>query len=125
MRSSSISQRINQLIGMRLRRGQHRRVAPLDRRLEHRELRREATRQRDPREREEEELAARRTLMMQAEKVAEDLREAHEVIAGASSSVPALSGVIRRLERRAAQAPAATARAASVRSRRARTGCRS
>jgi DNA repair protein RecN (Recombination protein N) len=43
--------------------------------------------------------------MMQAEKVAEDLREAHDVIAGASSSVPALSGVIRRLERRAAQAP--------------------
>jgi DNA repair protein RecN (Recombination protein N) len=54
---------------------------------------------------EETELAERRTAMMQAEKVAEDLREAHEVIAGASSSVPALSGVIRRLERRAAQAP--------------------
>ena len=31
--------------------------------------------------------------MMQAEKVAEDLRDAHEVIAGANSSVPALSGV--------------------------------
>ena len=43
--------------------------------------------------------------MMQAEKVAEDLRDAHEVIAGANSSVPALAGVIRRLERRAAQAP--------------------
>ena len=43
--------------------------------------------------------------MMQAEKVAEDLRDAHDVIAGANSSVPALSGVIRRLERRAAQAP--------------------
>src|SRR5215475_6492101 len=54
---------------------------------------------------EETALAERRTVMMQAEKVAEDLREAHEVIAGASSSVPALSGVIRRLERRAAQAP--------------------
>ena len=54
---------------------------------------------------EETALAERRTAMMQAEKVAEDLREAHEVIAGASSSVPALSGVIRRLERRAAQAP--------------------
>ena len=50
-------------------------------------------------------LAERRTAMMQAEKVAEDLREAHEVIAGASSSVPVLSSVIRRLERRAAQAP--------------------
>ena len=54
---------------------------------------------------EETALAERRTAMMQVEKVAEDLREAHDVIAGASSSVPALSGVIRRLERRAAQAP--------------------
>jgi len=54
---------------------------------------------------EETALAARRTAMMQAEKVAEDLREAHEVIAGANSSVPALAGAIRRLERRAAQAP--------------------
>jgi len=54
---------------------------------------------------EETTLAARRTAMMQAEKVAEDLRDAHEVIAGANSNVPALSGVIRRLERRSAQAP--------------------
>ncbi len=54
---------------------------------------------------EETALAERRTGMMQAEKVAEDLRDAHEVIAGANSSVPGLAGVIRRLERRAAQAP--------------------
>jgi DNA repair protein RecN (Recombination protein N) len=54
---------------------------------------------------EETALAERRTSMMQAEKVAEDLRDAHEVIAGTNSSVPALSGVIRRLERRTAQAP--------------------
>jgi DNA repair protein RecN (Recombination protein N) len=54
---------------------------------------------------EETALAERRTTMMQAEKVAEDLRDAHEVIAGASSSIPALSGVIRRLERRSSQAP--------------------
>ena len=54
---------------------------------------------------EETALAGRRTGMMQAEKVAEDLRDAHEVIAGANSSVPQLAGVIRRLERRAAQAP--------------------
>ena len=54
---------------------------------------------------EETTLAERRTVMMQAEKVAEDLRDAHEVIAGANSSVPALSGVIRRLERRQTQAP--------------------
>ncbi|HET7849405.1 MAG TPA: DNA repair protein RecN [Pseudolabrys sp.] len=55
---------------------------------------------------EETTLAERRTGMMQAEKIAGDLREAHETIAGANSSVPALSGVIRRLERRSAQAPA-------------------
>jgi DNA repair protein RecN (Recombination protein N) len=54
---------------------------------------------------EETTLAERRTAMMQAEKVAEDLRDAHEVIAGANSSVPALAGVIRRLERRSPQAP--------------------
>jgi DNA repair protein RecN (Recombination protein N) len=54
---------------------------------------------------EETTLATRRTIMMQSEKVAEDLRDAHEVIAGANSSVPAFAGVIRRLERRAAQAP--------------------
>ena len=54
---------------------------------------------------EETKLAERRAAMMQAEKVAEDLRDAHEVIAGANSSVPALAGLIRRLERRSAQAP--------------------
>jgi DNA repair protein RecN (Recombination protein N) len=54
---------------------------------------------------EETALADRRTGIMQAEKVAEDLRDAHDVIAGSSSSVPALAGVIRRLERRSAQAP--------------------
>jgi DNA repair protein RecN (Recombination protein N) len=58
-----------------------------------------------PQTAEETALAERRTGMMQAEKVAEDLRDAHEVIAGANSSVPALAGVVRRLERRAAQAP--------------------
>jgi DNA repair protein RecN (Recombination protein N) len=58
-----------------------------------------------PQTAEETTLAERRTAMMQAEKVAEDLRDAHEVIAGANSNVPALSGVIRRLERRSAQAP--------------------
>jgi DNA repair protein RecN (Recombination protein N) len=58
-----------------------------------------------PQTAEETVLAERRTGMMQAEKVAEDLRDAHEVIAGANSNVPALAGVIRRLERRSAQAP--------------------
>jgi len=54
---------------------------------------------------EETTLATRRTVMMQSEKVAEDLRDAYDVIAGAHSSVPALAGVVRRLERRSPQAP--------------------
>ena len=54
---------------------------------------------------EETALADRRAIMMQSEKVAEDLRDAHDVIAGSKSAVPALAGVIRRLERRNAQAP--------------------
>ncbi|MFN3659510.1 MAG: DNA repair protein RecN [Pseudolabrys sp.] len=55
---------------------------------------------------EETALAERRTFMMQSEKVAEDLRDAHETIAGANSSVPAFAAAIRKLERRSAQAPA-------------------
>jgi DNA repair protein RecN (Recombination protein N) len=54
---------------------------------------------------EETTLAERRTGMMQAEKVAEDLREAHAVVAGSGSPVPALAAAVRRLERRHAQAP--------------------
>ncbi len=55
---------------------------------------------------EETALAERRTGMMQAEKVAEDLREAHAVVAGSQSPVPMLAAAVRRLERRHAQAPA-------------------
>jgi len=51
-------------------------------------------------------LAARRTTMMQAERVAEDLRATHDNVSGPQSPVPALSTAVRRLERRAAQAPA-------------------
>ena len=54
---------------------------------------------------EEEQLAARRTTMMQAEKVTSELREAHQALAGDHSPLPSLSSVQRRLERRAAQAP--------------------
>jgi DNA repair protein RecN (Recombination protein N) len=50
-------------------------------------------------------LAEKRTAMMQAEKVAGDVREARNVVAGAHSPVPALSAALRRLERRAAQVP--------------------
>jgi DNA repair protein RecN (Recombination protein N) len=55
---------------------------------------------------EETALAERRATMMQAEKVAGDLRDAHEAVAGATSPVPALSAALRRLERRTSQAPA-------------------
>src|SRR5438105_1937655 len=55
---------------------------------------------------EETTLADRRTLMMQAEKIAEDLREAEAAVAGGASPVPMLSAAVRRLERRRAQAPA-------------------
>jgi DNA repair protein RecN (Recombination protein N) len=51
-------------------------------------------------------LAERRTVMMQAEKVADDLRSTHESVAGPNSPVPALATAVRRLERRTAQAPA-------------------
>ena len=54
---------------------------------------------------EETALAERRTAMMQVEKVAGDLRDAHEAVAGATSPVPAISAALRRLERRASQAP--------------------
>ncbi|MDQ0471624.1 DNA repair protein RecN [Labrys wisconsinensis] len=50
-------------------------------------------------------LAERRTGMMQAEKIAVDLKEAHEGVAGSASPTPGLASVIRRLERRGAQVP--------------------
>src|SRR6266540_3519420 len=55
---------------------------------------------------EESALAEKRSAMMQAEKVAGDLRDAQEAVGGSQSPVPALSAAVRRLERRAAQAPA-------------------
>ncbi|NVO12611.1 MAG: DNA repair protein RecN [Rhodoplanes sp.] len=62
---------------------------------------------------EETALADRRTGMMQAEKVADDLRDALAAIAGNQSPAPALAAVVRRLERRQGNAgyvaPAITA----------------
>jgi DNA repair protein RecN (Recombination protein N) len=49
---------------------------------------------------EEEALAARRTLMMQAEKVAADVQEAHEAVSGGASPSPILAALMRRLERK-------------------------
>jgi DNA repair protein RecN (Recombination protein N) len=59
-----------------------------------------------PKDGEETVLAGRRTIMMQGEKIATDLREAQEAIGGAHSPVPSLSAAVRRLERRAANSPA-------------------
>jgi DNA repair protein RecN (Recombination protein N) len=55
---------------------------------------------------EETALAERRAAMMQAEKSAEDLRATLDAVAGPQSPVPPLATALRRLERRAAQAPA-------------------
>ena len=54
---------------------------------------------------EEEALAGRRTAMMQAEKVAGDLKDAHEALAGDAAAIVTLSAALRRLERRHMQAP--------------------
>jgi DNA repair protein RecN (Recombination protein N) len=55
---------------------------------------------------EEEALAARRAIMMQAEKVAADLRDVYESVSGDHSPAPALNAALRRLQRRQSQAPA-------------------
>jgi DNA repair protein RecN (Recombination protein N) len=55
---------------------------------------------------EETNLADQRTAMMQAEKVAEDLRATHDSVSGPQSPLPPLATAVRRLERRAVQAPA-------------------
>jgi DNA repair protein RecN (Recombination protein N) len=57
-----------------------------------------------PREGEEEELAVKRQQMMRAEKVAGDINEAHEVVAGTGSPIPTLSSLLRRLERKGGEA---------------------
>src|SRR6202046_1284368 len=53
-----------------------------------------------PSEGEETALAARRTAMMQGEKIATDLREAQDAVSGHHSPVAALSAAVRRLVRR-------------------------
>src|SRR5690606_17490462 len=59
----------------------------------------------DPQPGEEAELAERRSAMMRAERSAADIAEAQDVLSGPASPVPALSGMLRRLERKAAEAP--------------------
>ncbi len=55
---------------------------------------------------EEEALAERRSRMMQGEKVAADIREAHQNLSGDAAILPVLSAIARRLQRRMPQAPA-------------------
>jgi DNA repair protein RecN (Recombination protein N) len=52
----------------------------------------------------EQALAERRATLMRAQKVAGDLREAHETVAGTASPVPLLSAALRKLERRGGEA---------------------
>jgi len=59
-----------------------------------------------PKEGEETQLAARRTAMMQGEKIASDLRDAQEAVGGNQSPIASLSAAVRRLERRAGNSPA-------------------
>ncbi len=66
----------------------------------------EELRRLSPEPAEETSLAERRTAMMQVEKVAGDLREAHDAVAGSQSPVPTLASAVRRLERRTTHAPA-------------------
>jgi DNA repair protein RecN (Recombination protein N) len=54
---------------------------------------------------EETALAERRAAMMQAEKVAGDLRDAFDAVAGPNAPAAAIASAVRRLERRSAQAP--------------------
>ncbi len=58
-----------------------------------------------PKEGEEEELAGRRQTMMAAEKIAGDINEAYEVLAGSTSPTPTLISAMRKLERKSDSAP--------------------
>ncbi|HEX7792336.1 MAG TPA: DNA repair protein RecN [Afipia sp.] len=60
----------------------------------------------NPQDGEETALAERRTVMMQGEKIAEDLRDAQAAVGGPQSPVSLLAAAVRRLERRASTAPA-------------------
>jgi DNA repair protein RecN (Recombination protein N) len=59
----------------------------------------------DPQPGEETELAEQRATMMRAEKIATDIHEAHDILSGASAPSPQLASLMRRLERKAAEAP--------------------
>lgn len=54
---------------------------------------------------EEDELAEERAQMMRAEKIASDISDAEDVLAGNASPLPALSSLLRRLQRKAVDVP--------------------
>ncbi|MEZ5780819.1 MAG: DNA repair protein RecN [Rhizobiaceae bacterium] len=59
----------------------------------------------DPQPGEETELAERRAEMMRAEKIATDIKDAEDVMTGSDSPLPALAGLLRRLQRKQADVP--------------------
>jgi len=59
----------------------------------------------DPQPGEESELSEKRAAMMRAEKIAADIVDAQEVLSGPASPVPQLASLLRRLQRKAAEAP--------------------
>ena len=59
----------------------------------------------DPQPGEETELADLRTTMMRAEKIAAEIHDAQDVLSGQSSPLPQLASLLRRLQRKAGEAP--------------------
>lgn len=59
----------------------------------------------DPQPGEETELAESRAVMMRAEKIATDIHEANEALTGSSAPSPMLASLMRRLQRKAGEAP--------------------
>ncbi len=58
-----------------------------------------------PVEGEEDELAEKRQVMMRSEKIATDVNDAHEELAGNASPIPALAGLLKRLSRKKDELP--------------------
>ncbi len=59
----------------------------------------------DPQPGEESELAELRAQMMRAEKIASEIHDAQDVLSGQASPLPALASLLRRLQRKTAEAP--------------------
>lgn len=59
----------------------------------------------NPQPGEEDELAEQRAVMMKSERIASDVNEANDLLSGQGSPVPSLASLVRRLERKANEAP--------------------